>query len=163
MVTIKKSNTNEKQTDPIERIKNWCAYQERSAYETRIKLKTYGLNAESIDLVIAELISENFLNEERFAKAFVRGKFSIKHWGIQKIKQALKFHHISEYSVKKALAQIDTSNYAEELKKIVEKKLATLKKESPLQQKQKLYRYALSKGYESQYIEIVLQEILTNT
>jgi regulatory protein len=154
------SNSEQKKVEPIERIKHWCAYQERSAYETRLKLKTYGLNAESVDLVIAELISTNFLNEERFAKAFVSGKVNIKHWGVQKIKQALKRHQVSDYSVQKALAAVDGNQYEKELYKLLSKKLATLKNDSLLQKKQKLFRFGFSKGYETHHIEKSINELL---
>lgn len=151
---------NETTSDPVERIKRWCAYQERSTYETRLKLKQMGLNAESVELVIAELISENFLSEERFAQAFVSGKHNIKHWGAQKLKQALKGHQISDYSIAKALKQIQPDKYVNELQKLLEKKLHTLKAdEHKLQKKQKLFRFALSKGYESELIEKILQTL----
>lgn len=161
---VKQSITDrkEKSADPIERIKHWCAYQERSSYETRLKLKSFGLNPESVELVIAELISTNFLSEERFAKAFVSGKVNIKHWGINKIKQALKRHQISDYSIQKALSDVDTDKYESELRKLLEKKLNTLKNDLPLQKKQKLFRFAYSKGYETHYIEDIVNELIKN-
>ncbi len=150
----------EKVTDPLLRIQSWCAYQERSSFETRRKLKSFGLSSESIELVIAQLISDNFLNEERFSKAYVNGKFKIKHWGLQKIKLGLKQHQVSDYNLQKALLQVDASSYEAELENMLLKKLATLTKaEHPLQRKQKLYRFGLSKGYESHYIEKILNTL----
>lgn len=155
-----KTDKKEKATDPLLRIQAWCAYQERSSFETRRKLKSFGLSAESIELAIAKLISDNFLNEERFSKAYVAGKFKIKKWGLQKIKLGLMRHQVSDYNLQKALSQVDTSIYEAELGTILLKKLATLTKaEHPLQKKQKLYRFALSKGYESHYIEKILNTL----
>ncbi len=138
------------------RIKNWCAYQERSQDETRTKLRSYGLHNEDTEELISKLISENFLNEERFALALAGGKFRIKHWGKNKIRQELRKHKISEYCVNKALKSIDADDYETVLKKVIEKKLNGLKpgknKTAPYSKNNDFYtvlKYAVSRGFES--------------
>src|SRR5688572_30698423 len=93
------------------KIKNWCAYQERSHRDTREKLFQYGLSSEEVETIISELVEENYLNEERFAIAYAGGKFRIKHWGNYKIKAGLKYHQVSDYSINKALKSILREDY----------------------------------------------------
>jgi len=140
-----------------EKIKNWCAYQERSHFETKAKLYEFGLSTTEVDEVIALLIGENFLNEERFAEAFTRGKFRIKHWGKNKIKNELKYRKISEYSIKKALKQIDDDDYYATLKKIIARKIAETKEKNEFKKKHKVYQYAVSRGFESNLVSDILK------
>ncbi len=141
----------------IEKIKNWCAYQERSHFETKTKLYEFGLSTTEVDEVIALLIGENFLNEERFAEAFTRGKFRIKHWGKNKIKNELKYRKISEYSIKKALKQIDDDDYYATLKKVIARKIAETKEKNAFKKKHKVYQYAVSRGFESNLVSDILK------
>ena len=104
------------------KIKQWCAYQERSQHETRQKLYDYGLFSEDVEDIIAKLIEENFLNEERFALALTSGKFRIKRWGRIKIKLELKKHKVSDYLIQKALKSINDKDYEMTIVKIIEKK-----------------------------------------
>ncbi len=130
------------------KIKQWCAYQERSQNETRYKLYEYGLKEVEVEEIISKLISENFLNEERFAMALAGGKFRIKHWGKIKIKIELKKHKISDYSINKALKSIDGDDYINMLTLVLEKKI----RQTKVKEKQKLFyavlNYAVSRGYE---------------
>ena len=117
-------------TDPhlaLLKMQSWCAYQERCQQDARNKLFELGLWPEAVENIIVKLIEDNFLNEERFAMSFARGKFSIKKWGRIKIKQELKQKRVSEYCLKKALAQIDEKEYIETLKKIIESKRKLIK------------------------------------
>jgi regulatory protein len=117
-------------TDPhlaLVKMQNWCAYQERSQQDARDKLYELGMWPEAVENIIVQLIQDNFLNEERFAMSFARGKFSIKKWGRIKIKQELKQKRVSDYCLKKALAQIDETEYIETLKKIMESKRKLIK------------------------------------
>ena len=141
----------------IEKIKNWCAYQERSHFETKAKLYEFGLSTTEVDEVVALLIGENFLNEERFAEAFARGKFRIKHWGKNKIKNELKYRKISEYSIKKALKQIDDDDYYATLKKVIARKIAETKEKNEFKKKHKVYQYAVSRGFESNLVSDILK------
>jgi len=142
------------------RIKNWCAYQERSQHETRLKLHSFGLTTEEADLIISSLISENFLNEERFSLAFAGGKFRIKHWGRNKIKVELKQHRISDYLVNKALRSIDGDEYEKIMNTIIEKKLRSLNTADRRKKYYAVLSYAVSRGFESDLVSAQLNNIL---
>src|SRR4051812_72479 len=104
------------------RTSSFCAYQERTQQEVRDKLYGYGLHKDMAEELISKLISENFINEERFAKTYAGGKFRIKKWGRIKIKEALKAKGISEYCIKKGLLEIDPTEYTSALLSLIEKK-----------------------------------------
>lgn len=134
------------------KMESFCAYQERAQQEVRDKLYTWGLHSEDVENIIAELITENFLNEERFAKAFVRGKFRIKKWGKVKIIQHLKAKSISSPLIKIALREIDLDEYEENLDTLIQKKIGSQADSLSLSEKAKLMRYLQSKGYENDLI-----------
>ena len=141
----------------IQKIKQYCAYQERCHAEVKDKLYSFGLHRKEVDEIIAQLIQENYLNEERFAIHYSGGKFRIKHWGRNKIKQALKQKQVSEYCIKKALKEIDDTDYIKTFEKLVEQKMKTLKSEKNIFiKKKKLQDFLLMKGYES---ELVSEEV----
>jgi regulatory protein len=140
----------------------YCAYQERCQQEVRKKLYEWGLFGDEAEEVIAVLINENFLNEERFAIAYVSGKFRIKKWGRIKIKQELKQRKISDYCIKKALAQIEPSDYELTLQHLALKKKKDIKDKMPHIRKAKLLRYLLSKGYEQDIIMDIIERLPDN-
>lgn len=141
------------------KLQSWCAYQERSQQEVRDKLYELGMWPEAVENIIAKLIEDNFLNEERFAMAFARGKFNIKKWGRIKIKMELKQKRVSDYCLKKALQQIDETEYMATLKKLIEAKRKLTKEKSPVKLKYKLMSYAISKGYEKDLVFDVLGDL----
>lgn len=143
-------------------MKNWCAYQERSQFEVRNKLVEYGIFNEEAENIISQLIQENFLNEERFALAFARGKFRIKRWGKIKIKLELKQHKVSEYCISKALKQIDGNEYFATLEKIIEKKTKEIKESNKIKKQYKIIKYAMSRGYEQDIIMDVIKNLENN-
>lgn len=135
------------------KIKQYCAYQERCHAEIREKLYSYGLHRKDVDEIIADLINNNYLNEERFAVQYAGGKFRIKQWGKNKIKQALKLKQVSDYCIKKALKQIEYDDYLKTFEHLAQAKLKALKAErNILVKKKKLQNYLLQKGYESDLI-----------
>lgn len=136
----------------LSKAQNYCAYQERSHQEVRDKLYNWGLHSDDVETVIAELIENNFLNEERFAIAYALGKFRMKHWGKSKIKYHLKSKKIPEKIITSALNQINSNEYEDKINKITENKIESLKKEEKSTIKSKTYRYLLSKGYENDII-----------
>ncbi len=139
------------------KIKQYCAYQERCHSEVKDRLYSYGLHKKEVDEITATLISENYLNEERFAKQFAGSKFRMKKWGRNKIKQALRQKQISEYCIKKALKEIDDMEYKRTFEKLAEQKLKTLKSEKNIFiKKRKLQDYLLMKGYESDLMNEVV-------
>ncbi len=131
-----------------EKIEAYCAYRERSQQEVKQKLYEYGLYTDLVNEIISELIQNNFLNEERFARAFVRGKFSIKKWGRVKIKQALYPHHLSDYILRKAFTEIDDQQYEAVLKEVIEKKARLVKEKNEFRRKGKIAQYVIGRGFE---------------
>jgi regulatory protein len=143
-----------------EKIKHYCAYQERCHAETKDKLYGFGLYKQEVETLISQLIEENYLNEERFAIAFAGGKFRMKQWGKTKIRYELQQKRVSDYCIKKALGEIESSDYESALRKLAENKLVTLKEETNLfVLKTKLRNYLLQKGYESALISQVIAEL----
>ena len=139
--------------EALQKAKHFCAYQERCHSEVKEKLYSLGQYKKDVDELLSELISENYLNEERFAIHFAGGKFRIKQWGRIKIKYALKQKQISEYCIKKALSAIDESEYNRTLEKLFEQKLKTLKSEQNIFiKKRKLQDHLMQKGFESDLI-----------
>lgn len=144
----------------IQKIKQYCAYQERCHAEVKDKLYSYGLHRKEVDETIALLISENYLNEERFAIHYAGGKFRIKHWGKNKIKQALKQKQVSDYCIKKALKEIDDTDYIKAFEKLVEQKMKTLTSEKNIFiKKRRLQDFLLMKGYEVERVSEVVGKI----
>ncbi|HTD97774.1 MAG TPA: regulatory protein RecX [Mucilaginibacter sp.] len=144
----------------LAKAEHYCAYQERSQQEVRDKLYEWGLYPDAVENVIVRLIDGNFLNEERFANAYTRGKFNQKGWGRIKIKQGLKFKKVSDALIKKALNSINGDDYFEMLNKILQKKAALLTEKVPYKRKYKLQQYALSRGYENDLISEVLKNLV---
>ena len=139
------------------KAEHYCAYQERSQQEVRNKLYDWGLWPDAVENIISRLIEENFLNEERFAQAYTKGKFNQKGWGKIKIKQGLKFKNVSPVLIKKALLQIDAGEYVDKLTCILDKKAATLTEKDGYKRKYKLQQYALSRGFETDLTAEVLK------
>lgn len=135
-----------------------CAYQERCQQEMRDKLYEWGLYSSDVENIIASLITDNFLNEERFAKAFAGGKFRIKKWGRVKIKIELKRRKISDYCIKKGMQEIDDASYEQTLKELVAKKMKENTKGRSDVRDHKVMQYALSRGFESDLIRDVIKE-----
>ncbi len=140
------------------KMQSWCAYQERAQQEARDKLYELGMWPEAVENIISKLIEDNFLNEERFAMQFARGKFNIKKWGRIKIRMELKQKRISEYCLKKAMQQIDETEYIKTLKKLIEVKRKLINEKNAVKLKYKLMNYALSKGYEKDLVFDVLND-----
>jgi regulatory protein len=132
----------------IQKLKHYCAYQERCHSEVKEKLYSLGVWKKEHDEIIASLIEENYLNEERFAIAFAGGKWRIKQWGRVKIKYELKQKQISEYCIKKAMKQIDDEGYLKVLDKLAKEKYASLKSEQYIIRKKKVLDYLIGKGFE---------------
>jgi len=139
------------------KAEHYCAYQERAQQEVRDKLYDWGLKSYEVEEVITELILNNFLNEDRFAKAYVSGKFKIKKWGKIKIRQGLKFKRIPERMIKDALNTIDFDEYLATIFATAEKKLRLMTERNGPKKKYKLISYLQSKGFENDLIFDVLK------
>jgi len=146
--------------DAKQAIWHYCNYQDRSHKEVRNKLYELGCRTGEVEQLLTELIEQNLLNEERYARSIARGKFRIKYWGRNKIIEQLKFQRVSSYCIGKALTEIDPEEYAATLKRLAERKWTELRVERSLvNRKAKCYRYLLQKGYESDLIQDILKEI----
>ncbi|MEG1762358.1 MAG: RecX family transcriptional regulator [Bacteroidales bacterium] len=106
----------------LEKLRRYCAYQERAQVEVRQRAYELGLREDEIEQALTQLIIEDFVNEERFARAYSRGKFRIKQWGKIKIKLGLKSKQLSDTCVRMGLSEIDEDEYLKVLHEIVEKK-----------------------------------------
>jgi regulatory protein len=142
------------------RMEQYCAYQERCHREVRAKLKDMKMIPEAIDNIMVHLIEHNFLNEERFAQTFVRGKFRIKKWGKIRLKRELKFREISNYSINKALGEISDDNYYETLDDLMQKRIAQVKESHIYKKKRKVADYLLYRGWESHLVYEKLNQYL---
>ncbi len=135
------------------KIKQYCAYQERCHSEVKTKLYSFGLNKNEVEEIVYLLITENYLNEERFAIMYAGGKFRMKQWGKNKIKQSLKFKQISDYCIRKALKEINETDYRKTFFKLADQKIKSLKGEKNIfTRKRKLQDFLIRKGYESHLI-----------
>jgi len=160
------TNPEKKQPSFLEakaKLEWYCAYQERCMQDVEKKLSDWGFYGAQSDNLIADLIVNNFLNEERFASAYVSGKIRIKRWGKLKIKINLKQKKISDYSIKKAFKEIDEDEYLENLNHLAIKKFEQVKGKNQWDKKAKLQRYLISKGYENQLIYEVLNDLFYDT
>lgn len=138
-----------------QKLRHFCGYQERCHQDVKEKLFQLGIKKKEHDELIASLIEDNYLNEERFAIAFAGGKFRIKQWGRIKIRYELNQRKVSDYSIKKALKEIAEDEYVATLRKMAERRFLELKDEQPLIRKRKTFDYLLQKGYEYELINEV--------
>lgn len=153
MPTEKKSLTFE---EIKQKLINYCIYQDRCHAEVEQKMREFLLIPEAKDEIFLFLIKENYLNEERFARSFTRGKFYIKKWGKNKIKQHLKQKGITEKLILKSFDEIDNEDYIKTIRDFVNKMMPTFKGLKEYQKQQKMISFLMSKGYE---YELVLNEL----
>lgn len=141
----------------LQKLRQYCSYQERSHYEVQQKLWDLGVRRAEHDEILSTLIEENYLNEERFAVQFAGGKFRMKDWGRKKIYYALKEKKVSEYSIKKAMKGIDEDDYRKTLNTLAEKKYASLRGEQYLVRRKKTMDYLLQKGFEPELVSSAIK------
>ena len=134
------------------KLEHYCAYQERCHDEVILKLRSMALNSVEIDEVVVHLIENNFLNEERFACSFARGKFRIKKWGKIRIVNELKFRTISQFNINQALKEIDEVEYLSTFHSLSELTWNTITEKNKLKKRKKFCDYLLRKGWESTMI-----------
>lgn len=141
------------------KMERYCAYQERCHKEVEKKLKEMRMIPEAIDSIMGHLIQENYLNEERFARSFARGKFNIKKWGKNRIKNELKQRDISRFNVQLALKEIDEQDYSLTLDVLAKKRLAQITETNIAKKRKKLSDYLLYRGWESQLVYEKVMEL----
>lgn len=143
--------------DTAVKARRYCAYQERSQQELRDKLYGWGLHKKETEQLIALMIEEGFINEERFAIAYAGGKFRIKSWGKIKISYALKNKRVSDYCIRKALNEIDDNEYQKTLRRLITEYSKKVSETNPLKKKYIIAQHAIIKGYEKELIWDVLK------
>ena len=143
------------------KLEKYCAYQERCHQEVIFKLREMRMIPEAIDQITVHLIENNFLNEQRFALEFTRGKFHIKKWGKVRLRNELQRRAISKYIIDKALNQIDPDIYLETFDTLSEKKWLQLKSEkNGSRRKRKLLDYLQYRGWENDLIYDKINKIM---
>lgn len=143
----------------FQKIKHYCAYQERNHYEVREKLYGMGLFKKEVETLITRLIEEDYLNETRYAIQFAGGHFRLKKWGKIKIRFELLQKGVSDYNIKAALKEIDQMDYLQTLSKLAREKWAGLNSESPAGRQAKTVAFLLRKGYENNLIQEAMAAI----
>jgi len=141
-------------------MERYCAYQERCHKEIHLKLRDMRMIPEAVNLIIHHLITNNYLNETRFAQAFVRGKFRIKKWGKRRIVRELKSRNISKYNITISLKEFSEAEYLATFNELAEKRWEQLAVENNFQKKKKKFvDYLLYRGWESNLIWEKLNEL----
>lgn len=143
----------------LQKLERYCAYQDRCHQEVRQRLLDLGVYGDDLEEIIADLITENFLNEERFARSYARGKFRIKYWGKHRIRMELKKRNISDYCIRKAFEEIEEEGYIPQLRKLFDNKKKQVKEKNPFLFRRKLAQYALRRGFEPALVWKIVKEI----
>jgi regulatory protein len=144
-----------------QKIAQYCVYQDRCHKEVEEKIRSYDLIPEAREMILLNLMKDNFLNEERFSKSFARGKFRIKHWGKNRIVNELKMRDISSYNIKTALKEIDEKEYIKTIYTITENRNNVISESNIYKRKKKLIDFLLRKGYETDLIFKTVDEVLS--
>ena len=143
----------------LDKMAKYCAYQERCVKDVRDKLKTFDLPQEEKTKILDYLLDNRFVNDERFAKSFVRGKINQSGWGMNKIRFHLMQKGIDKELIDEALGQTDEEVYRQRLIDILRTKAKTVKAENDFEKKRKLAAYAMQKGFEGSLVWEVLKEL----
>jgi len=146
--------------EATKKLEHYCAYQERSHQEVRQKLMDMHMIPEAIDVITIHLLEHNFLNEERFAKAYVSGKFNIKKWGKSRLTYQLKQKGISKCNINLAINVISNDHYIDVFNDISEKKVLQIKETNKLKKKRKFIDYFLRLGWESHLVYDKANELI---
>jgi regulatory protein len=141
-----------------QKIYRYCAYQERSHAEVKDKLYGYGLFKDDVEEILSHLITEGYLNEERFAKAFAGGKFRMKKWGKVKIIHELEAKGLTSNCIKSGLKEIDPDDYLKVLRELLQKKSTMVKENDLFVKRDQVARFAIQKGFEPELVWKILKE-----
>ena len=136
----------------FDKLCSYCAYQERCVSEVKDKLRQWKIDDDKAEKIIARLIEENFLNEERFARVFAGGKFRINKWGRAKISYELQRKQVPGHIIQLGLEEIGDEEYIEALKDLLVKKSREIKEKDGFKKKQKLISFGVQKGYEYELV-----------
>jgi len=142
----------------LNKTSSLCSTSEHCISEIDDKLRRRGASEEIIGHIISKLLKENFIDETRYAKAFVRDKYRFNKWGIAKIRLALKMKRINHNDIETALDEIDRKEYLSILGDIIQSKRKSVKAKDKYEMNGKLIRFALSKGYEIDEIRLIIEQ-----
>ena len=142
----------------LDKIAKYCAYQERCVKDVRDKLKTFDIPQKEKDEILDYLLDNRFVNDERFAKSFVRGKINQSGWGVNKIRFHLIQKGIDKEIIEEALEQTDEEAYRQRLIDILKTKSKTVKAANDFEKKRKLAAYAMQKGFEGNLVWDILKK-----
>lgn len=138
--------------EALKKLEFYCSYQERSHKDVEGKLNKMNMIPEAKEKIILHLLEHDFLNEERYARSFARGKFRIKKWGKLRIVKELKFKGISKYNIESALKEISQEDYLNTFNELAEKKCSSIKENNLYKKRKKLINYLLYRGWESNLV-----------
>ncbi|MEN9907708.1 MAG: hypothetical protein RLZZ540_849 [Bacteroidota bacterium] len=138
--------------EALKKIEHYCAYQERCHEEVEQKLRSMKMDSDEIDQIIAHLINDNFLNEERFACSFARGKHRIKYWGKIRITNELKFKGINQTLINIALKEISPEEYYITFDTLANRHWESIRESNSLKKRKKFCDFMLRRGFESNLV-----------
>ena len=141
------------------KLEHFCAYQERCHQEVIQKMRGMAVDSNTIDEIVVYLIQNQFLNEERFACSFARGKHRIKHWGNVRIINELKARNISQTNIKTALKEITSEEYFATFENLALRIWENITEKNDLKKRKKFCDYLLRKGFESQLVYEKVKEL----
>lgn len=144
----------------MKRAASFCAESERSVAEVERRLRKWGVDGDDIDSIIDKLKSDDFVNDERYCKAYINDRFRLNHWGKVKIVYELKKRGLDKEYIDAAIDDIDDDEYIEVLKEVVEAKRRTLKETDTYSASAKILRYALTRGFESDIVSKVIKDFI---
>jgi len=157
---VQKRSKNLNPAEARQKLYHYCAYQERSHQEVKGKLYELGMHSNDVEEIITHLITEGYLNEERFAKAFAGGKFRVKNWGRIKIIQGLEAKGLTKNCIKAGLKEIDDSDYLKTLEYLIKRKSEQIEEENLFVKRDKLSKYVINKGFEPDLAWQLVKEIV---
>lgn len=144
----------------LAKIYRYCAYQERSHQEVKNKLFSYGLHSDEVDQILSKLITEGFVNEERFAKAYAGGKFRMQRWGRLKIENELNALGVSSNCIRRGMKEIPDDDYKKTLQELLKKKNKLVSESDPFKKRNKVAQFAIGRGFEPELVWRMVKEIL---
>lgn len=147
-------------SESLARIYRYCAYQERSHQEVKNKLYEFGLTTDEVNELLTKMITEGFLNEERFAKAFAGGKFRIKKWGRLKIIRELESQGLTKKCISRGLGEIELTDYRKTLRNLLIKKAEQTEELNLFKKRDKVAKYAIGKGYEPEMVWEMIKDLI---
>lgn len=143
----------------MKRAASFCAESERSVDEVERRLRKWGVDGDDIDSIIDKLKSDDFVNDERYCKAYINDRFRLNHWGKVKIVYELKKRGLDKEYIDAAIDDIDDDEYTEVLRKLIDDKLRTIKDTDVYSAKVKILGYALRRGFESDIVSKILKDV----